>query len=103
MSVSSKNDEARVDGKESVQMDEAKANPVLDPALRIEAERALTWKLDLRLMPMIALIFIMNYIGELAQTCLRIHSLYFPSCTDRTAVTAARLQGMEKDLGISGL
>ncbi|KIJ51016.1 hypothetical protein M422DRAFT_776904 [Sphaerobolus stellatus SS14] len=57
---------------------------ILDPQNRAKAERALVRKLDLRLMPMIALIFIMNYI-------------------DRTAVTAARLKGMEADLHISDL
>jgi len=57
---------------------------VLDPQIRVAAERSLVRKLDMRLMPMIALIFIMNYI-------------------DRTAVTAARLQGLEADLGLSDL
>ncbi|KAF8574831.1 MFS general substrate transporter [Ramaria rubella] len=57
---------------------------VLNPQQRQRAERALVWKLDMRLMPMVTLIFIMNYI-------------------DRTAVTAARLKGMEKDLGLSDL
>jgi len=36
---------------------------VLEPQIRMAAEKALVRKLDLRLMPMIALIFIMNYIG----------------------------------------
>ncbi|KAI0321484.1 MFS general substrate transporter [Amylostereum chailletii] len=49
---------------------------------RAAAERRLVRKLDLRLLPTIIVIFIMNYI-------------------DRTAVTSARLKGMEKDLGLS--
>jgi hypothetical protein len=39
---------------------------VLDPQLRVRAERALVRKLDSRLLPMIVLIFIMNYIGSLS-------------------------------------
>jgi hypothetical protein len=38
---------------------------ILEPEIRAKAERLLVRKLDLRLMPMIALIFIMNYIGLL--------------------------------------
>lgn len=66
------------------EFNETVVDPVLDPRLRAKAERALTWKLDMRLMPMIALIFIVNYI-------------------DRTAVTAARLQGLEADLGLTDI
>ncbi|PAV24167.1 MFS general substrate transporter [Pyrrhoderma noxium] len=61
------------------------ANAVsMDPAKRAVEERHLVRKLDMRLMPMIILIFIMNYI-------------------DRTAVTTARLQGLETDLGLSDI
>lgn len=51
-------------GLGDVEFNETVVDPVLDPKLRAKAERALTWKLDLRLMPMIALIFIVNYIGR---------------------------------------
>lgn len=50
--------------KGAVEYNETVNDPMLDAKSREKAERALTWKLDLRLMPMIGLIFIMNYIGR---------------------------------------
>ncbi|TDL15167.1 MFS general substrate transporter [Rickenella mellea] len=47
-------------------------------------ENRLVRKLDIRLLPVIALIFLLNYI-------------------DRNAVTTARLQGLEKDLNLKGI
>ncbi|EIW80769.1 MFS general substrate transporter [Coniophora puteana RWD-64-598 SS2] len=55
---------------------------LLAPNVRPSAERKLVRKLDLRLMPTIFIIFLLNYI-------------------DRVAVTSARLQGLEQDLGLS--
>ncbi|EIM85079.1 MFS general substrate transporter [Stereum hirsutum FP-91666 SS1] len=52
--------------------------------VRPSAERALVRKLDMRLLPTIILIFIMNYI-------------------DRTAVTSARLKGLQQDLGMTDI
>ncbi|KAL7277855.1 MFS general substrate transporter [Trametes coccinea BRFM310] len=52
--------------------------------VRAAAERKLVRMLDWRLLPTIVLIFIMNYI-------------------DRTAVSAARLKGLEQDLGLSDI
>ncbi|KAE9390978.1 MFS general substrate transporter, partial [Gymnopus androsaceus JB14] len=51
---------------------------------RLLAERKLVRKLDMRVMPTILLVFIMNYI-------------------DRTAITTARLKGLEQDLHLSDL
>ncbi|KAF9063718.1 major facilitator superfamily domain-containing protein [Rhodocollybia butyracea] len=51
---------------------------------RFQAERRLLRKLDMRVMPTIVLIYIMNYI-------------------DRNAVTTARLKGLEQDLGLTDL
>ncbi|TFY73344.1 hypothetical protein EWM64_g10668 [Hericium alpestre] len=51
---------------------------------RAQAEKKLVRKLDMRLLPTIIVIFIMNYI-------------------DRTAVTAARLKGLEQDLHLTDL
>jgi hypothetical protein len=48
------------------------------------AERKLVRKMDMRLVPTIIVIFIMNYI-------------------DRTAITTARLKGLEQDLHLSDL
>ncbi|KAI0044270.1 MFS general substrate transporter [Auriscalpium vulgare] len=53
-------------------------------AERARLERILVLKLDRRLLPTIVVIFIMNYI-------------------DRTAVTAARLKGLEQDLHLSDI
>ncbi|QRV97946.1 transport protein [Ceratobasidium sp. AG-Ba] len=49
---------------------------------RLMAERRLVRKLDLRLLPTVIVIFILNYI-------------------DRNAITTARLRGLEKDLNLS--
>ncbi|KAG1740812.1 major facilitator superfamily domain-containing protein [Suillus paluster] len=54
----------------------------LDASLRMAEERALLRKLDRRLMPTATVIYLLNYI-------------------DRVAVTSARLQGLEADLGLS--
>ncbi|PBL03644.1 MFS general substrate transporter [Armillaria gallica] len=51
---------------------------------RILAERRLVRKLDMRFLPMVTLIYLMNYI-------------------DRSAITTARLKGLEDDLGITDL
>ncbi|ETW74943.1 major facilitator superfamily [Heterobasidion irregulare TC 32-1] len=51
---------------------------------RQSAEKILVRKVDTRLLPIIVVIFIMNYI-------------------DRTAVTAARLKGLEEDLGLTDI
>ncbi|KAI0058437.1 MFS general substrate transporter [Artomyces pyxidatus] len=58
--------------------------PVLLDSRRRHAERQLVRKIDSRLMPPIIIICIMNYI-------------------DRTAVTAARLKGLEQDLGLDDI
>ncbi|KAJ6492541.1 MFS general substrate transporter [Mycena vitilis] len=69
-------------------------SPTVPPAAgtpeRLAAERKLVRKLDFRLLPAIATIFILNYIDASA-------ALY-----TRTGITAARLKGFEKDLGLSG-
>ena len=77
------------------------ADTVLNPSQRASAERALVWKLDLRLMPMIVLIYVMNFIGSSALSYSSTESPLI-AWIDRTAVTAARLKGMEADLGLSG-
>ncbi|KAL5521337.1 hypothetical protein ACEPAG_9261 [Sanghuangporus baumii] len=56
----------------------------LDSERRATEERRLVRKLDMRLLPTVVLIFLMNYI-------------------DRTAVTTARLKGLEQDLGLSDI
>ncbi|KAI0629055.1 MFS general substrate transporter [Trametes polyzona] len=57
---------------------------LLNLDVRAAAERKLVRLLDFRLLPTIVLIFIMNYI-------------------DRTAVTAARLKGLQQDLGLADI
>lgn len=56
----------------------------LSPEERERAERALVRKIDLRLLPMIILIYIMNYL-------------------DRNNIAAARLAGLEDDLGLTSV
>jgi hypothetical protein len=55
----------------------------LTPEGREAAENALRKKVDIRLMPMIVLIYIMNYL-------------------DRNNIAAARLAGLEEDLNLHG-
>ncbi|KAI0821354.1 MFS general substrate transporter [Irpex lacteus] len=57
---------------------------ILSPDARPAAEKQLVRMLDFRLLPAIILIFILNYI-------------------DRVAVSAARLQGLEQDLGLTDI
>ncbi|PCH36647.1 MFS general substrate transporter [Wolfiporia cocos MD-104 SS10] len=87
-------------GSDSVQIDEKKtpvveqhspANSIstldgdlVDPNVRQAAERKLVRLLDMRLLPTIIVIFLLNYI-------------------DRVAVTSARLQGLEQDLNLTGI
>ncbi|KAF8529692.1 major facilitator superfamily domain-containing protein [Hysterangium stoloniferum] len=85
MSLSSKNNSlSKHDAKECVDIQEVQSDNVPDPLSRIRTERALTRKLDWRLMPMLILIYILNYM-------------------DRASVATARLQGFEKDLGLSDI
>ncbi|KAJ7367001.1 major facilitator superfamily domain-containing protein [Mycena albidolilacea] len=60
------------------------ALPEIGSVERLAAERKLLRKLDMRLLPTIFLIFIMNYI-------------------DRNGITTARLKGFQQDLGLSDL
>ncbi|WVR08894.1 hypothetical protein IAU60_005953 [Kwoniella sp. DSM 27419] len=55
----------------------------LDPAEYARIQRRVLWKIDLRLMPMLFILIILNYL-------------------DRNALAAARVQGIEKDLGLKG-
>ncbi|PBL03713.1 MFS general substrate transporter [Armillaria gallica] len=66
--------------KDTIQTFEDVPVPVLDAAL----ERALVRKLDMRVLPTIFIISIMNYI-------------------DRIGITTARLKGLESDLGLTDL
>ncbi|KAJ5088486.1 Major facilitator superfamily domain general substrate transporter [Penicillium angulare] len=55
----------------------------LDAEERIRAEKALVRKIDLRLLPMIIIMYILNYL-------------------DRNNIASARLAGLESDLGLHG-
>uniref|UniRef100_A0A8H8CPL8 Major facilitator superfamily (MFS) profile domain-containing protein n=1 Tax=Psilocybe cubensis TaxID=181762 RepID=A0A8H8CPL8_PSICU len=82
MSEKGKNDTAAAGSKEGVDFFNRIALPKVGSPERISAERALVRKLDMRLLPTIFVIFIMNYI-------------------DRNGVTTARLKGLQKDLHLS--
>jgi hypothetical protein len=56
----------------------------MSPERRIEAELALRKKIDLRLLPMVILMYIMNYL-------------------DRNNIAAARLAGLEDDLNLTSV
>ncbi|KAF7317294.1 Tartrate transporter [Mycena chlorophos] len=63
-------------------VDENTSAPAQGTPERLEAERRLVRRLDCRLLPTVTWIYILNYI-------------------DRTAMTAARLNGFQRDLGLS--
>nr|GAT52274.1 tartrate transporter [Mycena chlorophos] len=63
-------------------VDEDNSAPAQGTPERLEAERRLVRRLDCRLLPTVTWIYILNYI-------------------DRTAMTAARLNGFQRDLGLS--
>ncbi|KAJ3484028.1 hypothetical protein NLI96_g5907 [Meripilus lineatus] len=80
-------EEKQSEGDIHLPHDSAKNEPdgiLLSPDRRPLAEQQLVRMLDMRLLPAIILIFIMNYI-------------------DRTAVTAARLKGLQQDLHVTDI
>ncbi|KAJ3554618.1 hypothetical protein NM688_g3016 [Phlebia brevispora] len=87
--------EDQIDQKDASSVEQAEAekasselidsdSELLIPSRRLTAEKQLVRILDMRLLPTIVLIFILNYI-------------------DRTAVSAARLNGLESDLHINDI
>lgn len=72
--------------------------------VRPAAERRLVRKLDMRLLPTIVLIFIMNYIDVsfVFLNCLVQKSVLKRQSAQRTAITSAKLQGLTQDLHLSG-
>ena len=80
---------------------EGGAPPVTTANTRSEAERRLLRKLDMRFMPTIVLIYIMNYI-DVRDTVLPMPPIWTLTFSQRVAVSAARLKGLSQDLGLSG-
>ena len=72
----------------------------LENDIRASAERRLVRKLDLRLLPTIVVIYIMNFI-DVRQS----HWVQWFVCSwilvQRSAVTSARLDGLEQDLHLT--
>lgn len=82
----------------------------------LEAEKKLRKKIDLRIMPIVVLIYLMNYIDRYVLECMRIY-LPAPCCAwasfvltvhaplwwglYRNNYAAARLQGLEEDLNMT--
>ncbi|KAJ7820277.1 major facilitator superfamily domain-containing protein [Mycena leptocephala] len=83
MSKENEKEEVFIENK-ATRADTLDAIPEIGTPERILAERKLVRKLDMRLLPTIILIYIMNYI-------------------DRNGITTARLKGLEQDLGLSDL
>lgn len=81
-------------------LDDMKDGELLAADIRPAAERSLVRRMDMRLLPTIVLIFIMNYIDVSSLLHLNLSFLTFAS--KRTAVTAARLKGLETDLRLTG-
>ncbi len=75
---------------------------LLAPDVRPSAEGQLVRMLDMRLLPTIILIFIMNYIDVRHDRRSYRPPAHLPACAQRLAVTSARLKGLEQDLGLTG-
>ncbi len=71
------------------------------PKGRILAERRLVRKLDMRFLPMVTLIYLMNHIDVSCSSSHTDSQIYFCSF-QRSAITTARLKGLEDDLGLTG-
>ncbi|KAH0829189.1 major facilitator superfamily domain-containing protein [Lanmaoa asiatica] len=82
MSLGEKKSESFTENVVAAEHGEPDDSVLLKEENRKAAERHLVRKLDTRLMPTVVVIYLMNYI-------------------DRVAVTAARLQGLEVDLGLT--
>ena len=70
--------------------------------IRPSAERRLVRILDMRLLPTIILIFIMNYIDVSTITTLPLCWI-LTGLRQRVAVTSARLKGLTEDLNLTGV
>ncbi|KAF7375626.1 Tartrate transporter [Mycena sanguinolenta] len=71
---------------------------------REREERQLLRKLDIRLIPAIFVIYVMNYVNvSIALPPFLANVTLFLAIAQRTAITAARLKGLEHDLGISDI
>ena len=98
-----KNDQASVDTK-------LPDGELLEPEVRVRAERRLVRTLDMRLLPTIIVIFIMNYIDVSSSSLtvvarssvLNISKFSTGELSQRVAVTSARLKGLTQDLGLTG-
>lgn len=75
---------------------------ILQVEARRIAERQLVRKLDVRLLPTIIVIFLMNFI-DVRRVCGVTCTHRIEPCliSQRVAVTAARLKGLQTDLGLS--
>ena len=91
--------------EQSVQPDTSVANSdddLLSADARPDAERRLVRQLDLRLMPTIIIIFIMNYIDVgVSLSDSQRKDLTLILHRQRSAVSSARLQGLTQDLHLS--
>lgn len=74
---------------------------LLLPGIRQKAEKTLLRKLDTRLLPTILLVFILNYIDVSSRTN-RTHEPIL-IVMQRTAISSARLYGIEQDVHITGI
>jgi hypothetical protein len=87
--VGDKVDVAQSSYLENVDSDMNKPNTVIDtyrsysPEFRQEAERKLVRKIDKRLLPLVVIIYLFNYL-------------------DRNSITQARLYGLQKDTHVNG-
>ena len=74
---------------------------LLEEEKRKAAERHVVRKLDMRLMPTVVIIYLMNYI-DVSWSIVIVRWFVHNLGVQRVAVTAARLQGLEADLGLTG-
>ena len=74
---------------------------LLAPENRALAEKRLVRLLDMRLLPTVILIYLMNYI-DVCFSSLTGLSILTSCLLKRNAVTAARVEGLQRDLNLTG-
>ena len=73
------------------------------PSFGADADAVLRSQLDMRLMPVLWILLVLNYLGEFDRRgCDSTRRALTPSSADRNALASARVQGIEEDLGMKG-
>ncbi len=75
----------------------------LSPEQLVALERRVRWKVDLRLLPTLVLIYIMNYLDRYGSARLWDYRRKLNSLLTRNTIAQAKLGGLEADLKLTGV